>query len=1051
MEPPRRTQAQDRLAQRLHGHSRDIGESYLGALHALGQKEYPDKFVHFAQSLREVIDQLARSNRCPECEKPRGEDRRKCLQRAFDPLGDRWYLEPVLDALEGAYAGLSEAAHHRQKIDRQARDVLSEVEAALDHLTGSPHAINAEVAGILKEPPSLSSAKRLVALQMCPVTQSQLIEGMGDRWLPYMRKAGFFENRPAKGQKPWHGGRWAPAAYLQKCTGAFGSEVADIILSCKLHEEQRNPAVYGDLLGCAARLAVEDMEKVAKKALDEEWDVPIGRRWLGPEYVGVAERLYRGGRHSVSTRMLRRALRLELSEFRLGAPDAGGTALYRLAAPIGEHEWKESLAKIPALARKSPLPLVELLDCLLRESVELGSRAYGLYGLRDDGMCWPPRDAPGSAATPCSELLGRLAYCVFHAVRSGEGSCAMKALYRGDLVTYRRLELCAYAEFPDEFKREAELSALLYFGCPRVHHEYCRLLEAAFPALPDWTRQEILYRIEAGYEPGVFEAKKRRYGEAGAKSAEKRWKLSYLEPIKGHLGPAQKRAYESLRKEMGGPERPDGGLRVAGFGEAPEIALLEGRGPDEVFEIAEKYEPPEPFASQKDAAEEFGAYVRGNPLECSRMAPRLGSAHPRIQHELFGGLCEAVDKGERVEWSVVLHMARDVAVRLSDGQNSRQTPEPHTPEWYRLQTDSVYDPLPALFSLVERGFKRDSVDFELRETARGVVAELARVGAADEEPAYPRQKRSLYMSLDGLNGMSFHIVYRYAAWCSKHDESLTLAPEAKRIFDEYLDGDCHTASRHAVLGTFLPDLYYLDREWARRLPERHHSKEARIAFWDGYVSGERVHRRVFEDMWKRYDEFMNKEIVRDLHVEPIHESTIHHVVLAYFYGWPNAARIVETALEKRCDEVLERCVEQIGLVIKDKDADPKSKEKLVYLWKHDAFKKYDLGMWFINTPLDRKTSIGLYRDHVRQYAGKIRRAYDPLDRLAEYAEEFPSDVAECLKALVLKYEYDAVPSGFDDLVKRLSGSADPRARATCKNIAEKSVHERPDREDPRKG
>ena len=1046
MEPPRRTQAQDRLAERLHGHSRDVGESYLGALHALRQKAYPDKFVHFAQSLREVIDQLARANRCPECEKPHGENRRKCLQRTFDPTGEKWYLEPVLDALEGAYARLSEAAHHRQKIDRQARDVLSEVEAALDHLTSSPHAISEEIAGILKEPPSLCSAKRLVALQMCPVAQSQLIEEMGDRWLPYMRKAGFFENRPAEGQKPWHGGRWAPAVYLQKCTKAFGREVADIILSCKLHDEQRNPAVYRDLLRCAARLAVEDMEKVAEKALGEKWDGPIGQRWLGPEYVGVAERLYRGGRYRVSVLMLRRALRLELSEFRLGAPGAGGTGIFRLAAPIGDHGWKESLAKIPALARKSPLPLVELLDCLLRESVELGSRAYGLYGLRDDEMCWPPRSAPGGAATPCSALLGRLAYCVFHAVRSGEGGGAMKVLYRGDLITYRRLELCAYAEFHDEFKREAALSALLYFGCPRVHREYCRLLEAAFPALPDWARQEILGRIEAGYEPGVFESKKRRYGEAGAKSAEKRWKLSYLEPIKGHLDPARKRAYERLREETGEPERPGGGLRVAGFGEAPEAALLEGKGPDEVFEIVEKYEPPEPFAFQKGAAEEFGAYVRDNPLECSRMAPRLGSAHPRIQYELFSGLCEAVDKGERVDWDGILSLVRAVL------QSYEENPAPQgPPDLTRAPGPpaGAYDPLPPLFSLVEKGFKRDSVDFGLRGKARGVVEELARVGDADEEPEYPRKKRSLYMSLDGLNGMSFHIVYRYAAWCRKHGEK-AMAPEARRIFEDYLNGRRHTASRHAVLGVFLPDFYDMEQGWARRLPERCSSKKARIAFWDGYVSGERVHRRVFEDLWKRYDEFTNKEIVRDLHVEPIHESTIHHVVLAYFHDWPNAARIVETSLEKRCDGVLERYVEQIGLVIKGKDACPKSKEKLAYLWKHDAFKKCDLGMWFINTPLDRETSIGLYRDHVKQYGGKIRMAYDPVDRLAEYAEEFPSDVAECLEALVLKYEYDAVPGGFDCLVERLSRSADPGARAACKNITETSVHEKQDR-DPRKG
>ena len=116
-------------------------------------------------------------------------------------------------------------------------------------------------------------------------------------------------------------------------------------------------------------------------------------------------------------------------------------------------------------------------------------------------------------------------------------------------------------------------------------------------------------------------------------------------------------------------------------------------------------------------------------------------------------------KGASIEWSVVLPLARDVAVRLSGGQNTSEEPEPNTPEWYRLQTDALYDPLPPLFLLVENGFKKDALDFNLRREAWGVVEELVRVGDAYAEPSdYPDKTGSLHMSLNSLNGVSFHIV-----------------------------------------------------------------------------------------------------------------------------------------------------------------------------------------------------------------------------------------------------------------------------------------------------
>ncbi len=297
------------------------------------------------------------------------------------------------------------------------------------------------------------------------------------------------------------------------------------------------------------------------------------------------------------------------------------------------------------------------------------------------------------------------------------------------------------------------------------------------------------------------------------------------------------------------------------------------------------------------------------------------------------------------------------------------------------------------------------------------------------------------MSRANLNGMSFYAVFQYAAWCHKHGEKQAMAFDAKQFFDDYLGGQGHTASRHAVLGACLPGFHRLDREWARSLPQRvTSSKERKIAFWDGYVSGRQMYAHVFGELWKWYDEFANKGIARDLDMAQIHESTIAHVMLAYFYGLEHADDIVEKLLRLRDCKSMARCVQQTGFILRGKGDDPNfDRKKLANLWKHAAFENHDLGMWFTNTPMDRKTSIGLYRDHMTRNRGKIQIAYDTVRELDEYAKDFPEEVAECLEVLIDGYAEGDVPKEFCEVFDVVYKSEDPHVKATCNKVVVKAA------------
>lgn len=440
----------------------------------------------------------------------------------------------------------------------------------------------------------------------------------------------------------------------------------------------------------------------------------------------------------------------------------------------------------------------------------------------------------------------------------------------------------------------------------------------------------------------------------------------------------------------------------------PNAAPFDGKNIDEAFAIARKYDP-----EFQDAAEAFEEYVRDNPLECSTRAPSLIRSHPRMIHGLLSGLRGAVGGNERIEWDGVLSLGGDILERWLD----RAEPQPAA----RL--------LP-FFRLLEDGLKRDSVDFGLKDKVRDVLERMVEAGTLEGEHAYGTD--ALSTSLNNLNGASFHAAYRYAAWCSRHDGGRALAPEAKRVVDGYLDGGGHTVSRHAVLGAFLPDFYCLDREWARSLlPKIRQSGKAQIAFWDGYVSGTHMHSHMFGDLWGWYDEFLNGYAGQHPVTDRLREATAGHVVLAYFYGLDYADWILERFLQGG-PEAARLCAEQAAPILRGKRDDPNfDKARLAKLWRHPSLKGCNLDRWFVNTPLDGGTSVTLYRDHARQYWGRINAAYDPAYKLAEYAADFPLQVAECLEALVPRYAGSALPEKAREILGSLSESADPRIRDAC--------------------
>ena len=121
---------------------------------------------------------------------------------------------------------------------------------------------------------------------------------------------------------------------------------------------------------------------------------------------------------------------------------------------------------------------------------------------------------------------------------------------------------------------------------------------------------------------------------------------------------------------------------------------------------------------------------------------------------------------------------------------------------------------------------------------------------------------------------------------------------------------------------------------------------------------------------------------------------------------------------------IKHCVHHIGMIIKDKDNDPKfNKQKLIEMWKRPSVLQYDLDRWFRDSPLDKKTSISLYLNYVKGYRKKFNLNYTSIDALCSYIEDFPQEVADCLEILIDKRLSNYIPEEkIKDMLKSLPGN-----------------------------
>ncbi len=869
-----------------------------------------------------------------------------------------------------------------------------------------------------------------------------------------MIDAGFFKDPPPiffnNGQPNY--ANWIPSQYLIKCVNAFPKEVTDIILSCVFKDtRKRNPAVYVDFLTCALDLPIDCAEKIGQKILKEQWYEFIKIHWFMEKYVEIIEKMYLNERYSIAIELAHYAFAPKLQTNHLHTSNSQDKDINdeTMEAHFDLYWFEETLRdKIPKLVRKDSMLIMELIASLLEKYVESniqGERIDGKHNDRSDIWCYAIEHNQNWQPDIKSILVAHLRDCLLYIGNDDAQKLkdAMSVIHQKDYQIYRRLELYIYVQFPHVFEREITLSILWYFDKTYIQHEYYNLIKITFSDLPTYVKQTIVESIDNGFGPEKLERLKNEYDEGAIKYLEKKWKISHFEPIKDKMDDKYGKIYSKLVEELDVPERPDylSYQTVSIKQPTQEHDSFSDETVDQVFEIIKNYTiPKNSFAFYDTTMTTFGKHVENNPLEYSKKASELELSDVTIQYELLSSLENAVQKDKDIEWEGVLPLIEHNVLAVLHDKNP---------------ASKSYNTIQRICSLIETGFKKDSIGFQLKDRVWKVVKSLVEIGThAQESEDYPGNRTSsLTMSLNSINGMSFHVVYQYAMWCERHgNRKRILVPETKQIFEDYLNKklEGHTISRHAVLGVFFPNFYYLDQQWIKNALEKIHSgKNEWIAFWDGYVSWNSLYGYVFDDLYKWYNQFLNDGgLIRNLKLEQPYNSTISHTMLAYFYDLNNADDIVEKFLSDadklngKDDEnklSIKHCVHYIGMIIKDKDDNPKfNKQKLIRMWKRPSVLQHDLDRWFTDSPLDKKTSISLYLNYVKEYRKKFNLIHASIDALRSYIEDFPQEVADCLEILIDKQLNNYIPEEkIKDVLKLLRATGDRQIVAKCNKIIEK--------------
>lgn len=1023
------------LSNRLEQHGPDVKFAYLGSIYALNSEDYPEKLVHFAHSLREVIDLLTKKSLALEDRKKKIDEKTRIqlLKTTFDPLGYHHSYDEFYAELVSYYNNLSDISHHSEKTTTEkCKNYLFEIESILELLTKPVSDILDITDEILSHIPSEENAKKLQEYLFLHSTQSVLIQKLSVDWLPFLQVTGFFKNpAPSKKQNetrthPY----WMPSHFLQKCTKKYPEKITEIILECKFDNvNNRNRTIFYDFLECASKLPAIHSNKVAKKAIDENWHDFISVNWFAEKYGSVMEKLYLHDEYELAKKFAFNLFKPIIYEEKYTDIFEGIDPIKKIKCPFDHYMFEQILEKtIPKLVQKNHFVVIEILISLLNQSL-LPFDKYSvnwIFSIEDNRKNFTFFDMRRLFVyhlRDCLNFVGEN--------HLSELKRVMKLLSDQEHTIFRRLELFVYSRYPDEFN-DAIPKVLETFVDDEFIHEYYKLIKKTFASIPIENQNNIVELIDHGVNKDLYEKWVKSSDETQATEYNEKWKLEKLEPISEYLDKKHKLQYDQLLKKFGKPEHP-------GFLHAlPEVQIggpkspskiFDGKSIEDILRIIKIHEPESRILPHEDGIlVSFENFVEANPLDFSSKCNELKDSEPFVLYSLFSGLNRAVKNNQELDWEKILDLVEPIVTSANN--------DPYLPK--------SFDPFGAVCDLIKVGLEKKNIPIGVKKKLWQLIEIIVEIGdrISVNEENYPSPERdSLNISINDINGNSFHILHRYVWWCFDNDEGKKIPQEVKTIYENYLNKNTpHTISRHATFGVYFTNFVYFDKLWTENiLPKIQTDKKLIIAFWDAYINTAQPNRYAYGVLYDFYVRFATGNLV--LQNTPIHDKTIEHVTIGYLNDVPKYDELFTEFYNHAECESVSKCGEHIGFLLRNSKADHQLKEKIEKLWSNDKFIKCcKLEYWFAKSPLTKQKSIQYLLNYLKNSPKKFNLTYFPLDEFQGYVSDYPDEIADCIILILDKLENDLISKEpLFTITKNLLKPNISKVNSKCKIIKNKMI------------
>lgn len=655
-------------------------------------------------------------------------------------------------------------------------------------------------------------------------------------WIEPLKRAGFFSCPQllvdeGSGIRHPH---WPPSEYLARIARAAPTDIAKTLALI----ETNNLSILRDIVTAANNMPIEIAATVLPMVCKAVRADQIGT--IRPQATELCAAFATNGIENAAMMLADAMFDLQRTP-----GDLSGGSRHR-------YWYEEGLRKIvPLLTERQAEPFITRLCNWLGEAIEQDERHWGSPSRAVNSWLWRPaieeheqnRDYDFPSA-----MVGFVRQAFEQAIGDGhmtlESGLAIVATQPASVFRRLRIHLLNhFAERACDLVRMEVLSDRTMLDTPEYRHEYAMLVGKRFSMLSQEERARWLAWIEVDHNINLNDANHEPAGpntessDSHQSARVRRWQLTRLHWIRSHLVGSQMDLYQELLAQFGEPHHAEFNTYHQparwGFDSPLTIEELNSRPFAENIERIDAWEPPGmqtfPYDPQKEGlAVTFGHYVAGDVCKLSAQADLLKDRQPIYVRTFIERITDAA-KTESIDIGAVLTLCAWVVDQPTsrDPAIIEQSRDMADPDW-QYTRDSICRFLRAICDRAAREGSSSSL-LTFREDISALLNSLLRDPPAfdvfDETLRSNLQVHDfLTAALNSPRGKALDALIAYARWIAKIQQRVELGrtyvpngfgdmAEVQANLDWQIAGNNATFDSHAIIGTYLGLLHWIDQAW----------------------------------------------------------------------------------------------------------------------------------------------------------------------------------------------------------------------------------------------